>query len=149
VTVERITGQTIALGQGWINGSDIYWTEGRPMEGGRNALVKLSAGSGPVDCLPPEYNVRTRVHEYGGGAYAVSEGVVYFVHFLDQHLYRQRPGGRPEALAATEGHRFADFEVDPRRQRLLCVREDHTGQGEAVNSLVAIPFDGSGARMLV
>ncbi len=144
ITAELITAQTLTLGQTWIDGTDVYWLEGRPFEGGRNALVRLSPGSRPVDCLPLECNVRTRVHEYGGGACAVCEGTIYFVEFQDQHLYRQVPGGVPEVLASTAGNRFADFELDRERKRLLCVREDHTGQGEAINTLVAIPLEGEG-----
>jgi dipeptidyl aminopeptidase/acylaminoacyl peptidase len=149
ITAELITAHTITLGQTWIDGSDVYWVEGRPSEGGRNALRRLSPGSGPVDCLSVDRNVRTRVHEYGGGAYAVFGEVIFFVDFKDQHLYRQVPNGSPEVLTPTEGHRFADFELDKGRQRLLCVREDHTGQGEAINALVAVPLAGRGDEIVL
>ena len=59
----------------------------------------------------------------------------------DQQLYRQSLGaevGEPEQLTRVEGHRFADAAVDARRARLLAVREDHTGAGEAVNTIVAV-----------
>jgi dipeptidyl aminopeptidase/acylaminoacyl peptidase len=147
ISTELITARTVSLGQTWCDGPDIYWLEGRPFEGGRNALVRLSPGCAPADCLPPETNVRTRVHEYGGGAYAVFDGVIFFVDFSTQHLMRQRPGGRPELLAGTEGHRFADFQLDG-RGRLICVREDHTGPLEARNTLVAIPAGGGPATVL-
>ena len=149
ITVDLITGQAITFGQTWMDGADVYWVEGRPLEGGRNALVRLSPGSRPVDCLPADRNVRTRVHEYGGGAYAVFGGVIYFVDFKDQHLYRQVQGGSPEMLASTDGHRFADFELDRNHKRLICVCEDHTGQGEAINTLIAIPLDGDGDAMVL
>jgi len=144
ISTELITARTVSLGQTWIDGPDIYWLEGRPYEAGRNALVRLSPGSGPEDCLPPGCNVRTRVHEYGGGAFAVFDRVIYFVEFRSQHLFRQVPGGSPQVLDATPGHRFADFELDRERKRLVCVREDHTSPGEAVNTLVAIPIEGGG-----
>lgn len=146
--MDLITGRTLALGQSWLDGPDVYWIEGRPFEGGRNVLVRLSPGSGPVDCLPAPWNVRTRVHEYGGGAYAVFEGVIYFVEFKDQRLYRQVPGGAPEALSGGGKHRFADLVLDRRHRRLLCIREDHTGPGEAVNTLVALPLEGGEAWVL-
>ena len=71
-----------------IDGEDIYWIEGRPQEGGRNALVRRRPDGRIEEVTPPDFNVRTRVHEYGGGAYVVSEGVVYASNFSDQRIYR-------------------------------------------------------------
>lgn len=138
ITTELMTAKTIGLGQVVLDGTDVYWLESRPLEGGRNVLVKAVPGAEPVECLPKEFNVRTRVHEYGGGAYAVFEGVIYFVNFADQRLYRQLPGGLPEALTPAGGYRYADFALDRAHNRLICVREDHTGGGEAVNAIVAV-----------
>lgn len=150
ITIEVMTAKTIGLGQVVLDGTDVYWLESRPLEGGRNALMKAAPGAEPVECLPPEFNVRTRVHEYGGGAYAVFEGVIFFVNFKDQRLYRLAPGGAPELLTPAEGFRYADFALDRARNRLICVREDHTGGGEAVNTLVAIPLEGgSNGEVLV
>jgi len=160
ITTDLITAQTISPGALSIDGPDIYWLEGRPLEGGRYVLVKLAPHKKPVasrgglqppsavsatrvaeDCLPPEFNVRTRVHEYGGAAYAVFDGLIYFVNFKDQHLYEQKPGHIPTLLTPTDGYRYADFIPDPEHRRLLSVREDHTRPGEAVNTLVSIPLD--------
>jgi len=155
ITTGLITAQTISLGQVALDGPDIYWLEGRPLEDGRYALVRFTPGGIPSDCLPPEFNVRTRVHEYGGGAYAVFDQVIYFVNFKDQHLYRQDPLAeaassrhrlhqRQEALMCltpTDGFRYADFALDRERRCLVCIREDHTAPGEAVNTIVAIPLD--------
>ncbi len=141
ITAELITAQTISLGEIAVDGREFYWLEGRPLEGGRYALVCLSQSGVPEDCLPPEFNVRTRVHEYGGGAFAVFDRVIYFVNFKDQHLYRQNPGGIPALLTTTDGFRYADLILDRQRQRLICVREDHTRPGEAVNTIVALPLN--------
>lgn len=145
ITTELMTAQTIGLSQVVLDGTDVYWLESRPLEGGRNALMKCALGAEPVECLPSAFNVRTRVHEYGGGAYAVFDGVIYFVHFADQRLYRQLPGGLPEALTPAGAHRYADFALDRAHNRLICVREDHTGGGEPVNTLVSIPLEGGSA----
>ncbi len=143
ITTELMTAKAIGLGQSALDGADIYWLESRPLEGGRNALMKHSPGAESVECLPPEFNVRTRVHEYGGGAYKVWDGVIYFVNFKDQRLYRLEPGATPEALTPAEGYRYADFAFDSARGRLICIREDHTGGGEAVNAIVAVPLSGN------
>jgi dipeptidyl aminopeptidase/acylaminoacyl peptidase len=125
------------------DGEDLYWVEGRPSEGGRNVVVKCDAGGRIADVTPPGTNVRTRVHEYGGGAFAVHGGIVYYSEFTDQRLYRLRPGALPEPLTPTGRWFYGDYVVDPPREQLVCVREDHTSSdGEVVNTLVSIPLAG-------
>ena len=144
ITTELITSKSIPLGKIAVDGKDIYWMEGRPLEGGRSALIRLSPGLGPAECLPPEFNVRTRVHEYGGAAYAVFDQVIYFVNFKDQHLYRQKPGGFIELITPDENLRYTDVSLDRMHDRLICVREDHRRDGEAINTISAIPLAGGG-----
>ena len=122
-----------------LDGDDIYWIEGRPAEGGRNVLVRRAAGGGIADVTPAGVNVRTRVHEYGAGAYAVADGTAYYVNFADQRLYRT---GATEPLTPP-GYFYADFEVDRRRGRVIAVREDHTQGGEPIDTLVSIDIGGS------
>jgi len=145
IVSDLIVAESVRLSNVVLDGDDVYWLEGRPREGGRNALVRLSRHAPPTECLPPEFNVRTRVHEYGGGAYAVFGGHIYFVNFRDQRLYRQSPGAAPQRLTPDEGYRYADFILDSRRNRLICVREDHTGGGEPRNALVAVSLEGGDA----
>ncbi|MFP5379224.1 MAG: S9 family peptidase, partial [Vicinamibacteria bacterium] len=91
-----------------------------------------------LDVTPPAFNARTRVHEYGGAAFTVHQGTVYFSNYADQRLYRQAPGDVPRPITR-EGYRFADCAVDATRGRLLCVREDHTDPSrEPVNTVVAL-----------
>ena len=93
---------------------------------------------------PPPFNARTRVHEYGGGAWTVRDGTVYFSNFADGRLYRLAPdASEPQALtpappARTGSWRFADGVIDHRRNRWIGVREDHTAEGEPVNTIVAV-----------
>jgi dipeptidyl aminopeptidase/acylaminoacyl peptidase len=123
-----------------VDGDDIYWLEGRPAEGGRYVLVRRSAEGSISDVTPAGMNVRTRVHEYGGGAYTVAHGIVYFVNFADQRIYRDNTPMTPEGP-----WRYADLQVDRRRNRLIAVREDHSAGGEPVNALVSIPLGGTGS----
>ena len=90
ITPEMVTEAGIRLGEIKTDGDDVYWLEGRPAEGGRNVVVRLGDGNGPVDVTPTGYNVRNRVHEYGGAAYEVKDGVVHFSNFADQRIYRHR-----------------------------------------------------------
>src|SRR5438128_8300357 len=157
ITSDLIVKESIGLSQVTLDGGDIYWIEMRPSEGGRQVIVRRTADGDNVDVTPPGLNVRTRVHEYGGGDYLVHNGTVYFSNFADQQLYRQSDGSAPKLLTTAPGPdpgasstRYADAVVDARRTRLICVREDHTHEDrEAVNTLVAIPLDGGEAKVLV
>ena len=126
-----------------LDGGDCYWLAGRASEGGRTTLMRRR-GADIVDITPAPFNVRTRVHEYGGGAYLVAQGVAWFSHFGDNRLYVARDGAAPAALTAGGTTRFADFARDARRARLLAVREDHApGSAYPVNTLCAVADDGS------
>src|SRR4029450_3682621 len=91
-----------------------------------------------TDMTPVVCNARTRVHEYGGGDYSVSNGMIISSNFADQRLYVQRPGLEPRPLTPAADIRYADGFIDHRRNLFFCVREDHTGHGEAINTLVSI-----------
>ena len=146
-----IVGETIGFGLVQLDGDDIYWVEQRPADAGRNVIVRRTSDGRIGDVTPPGFNARTRVHEYGGGAYAVSEGVVWFSNYVDQRLYRQAPGQAPRPITREGDLRYADGVVDGRRGRLVCVREDHTqGPGQAVNTIVSVDLPGRGeAAVLV
>jgi hypothetical protein len=145
MTSDLIVSETIGLGQIALDGDDIYWIESRPSEAGRNVLVRMDFQGETIDVTPPPFNVRTRVHEYGGGAFAVSRGVVYFCNFADQRMYRQEAGGEPRAITPEADVRYADMVIDQRRGRIICVREDHTDTSrEAVNTIVSLDVAGDG-----
>jgi dipeptidyl aminopeptidase/acylaminoacyl peptidase len=145
IRIEDVIGGSTALAEVWVDGADILWVEGRPSEAGRRILVRRTADGTVRDVTPAGFNVRNRVHEYGGGSLVVARGTVVFSHFGDGRLYRQPTDGSGEPTPITpEGEwRYADLRVDADRGRLVAVREDHTGEGEAVNELVALPLDGS------
>ena len=150
ITPDLIASSTVGLDQIVLYGRDVYWVESRPAEGGRNVVVRRTTDGSISDVTPPEFNARTRVHEYGGGAYSVSGGNVFFSNFSDQRLYRHSPGSRPEPITPEADLRYADGVVDRRRRRVMCVREDHTDAGrEAVNAIVAVPVDGGDTEVLV
>jgi dipeptidyl aminopeptidase/acylaminoacyl peptidase len=149
ITSDLIVAGTVGLGQIRLDGQDVYWSEQRPTEGGRNVIVRRTPAGQTVDVTPTPFNIRTRVHEYGGGAYLVHQGTVYFSNFADQRLYRQKPGSEPSAITPEIAWRYADGVVDSSRDRLICVREDHTVEGEAVNTLVSLSLDGSGEQQVL
>lgn len=150
ITTDLIVADIIAFGDIAVDGSDVYWNELRPQEGGRNVIVRRTSDGSTADVTPPEFNARTRVHEYGGGAMAVSGGIVYFSNFADQRLYRQEPGFEPQALTPEENLRYTDGVIDSQRGLMYCVREDHTEAArEAVNTLVALHLKAGGPGLVV
>ena len=142
ITSDLIVSGSVGLGEIALDRDDVYWTELRPAENGRNVIVRRTPDGETADVTPLPFNVRTRVHEYGGGAYAVADGTVYFSNFADQRVFRQRAGGQPESITPEEDLRYADGMVDRPRGRMVCVREDHTVSGrEAVNAVVSLDLE--------
>lgn len=161
ITSELVVADAVGLGGIALDGEDIYWLESRPAEGGRRVIVRRAADGRNEDLTPRPFNVRTRVHEYGGGDFTVCDGIIYFANFDDQRLYRQKPGqepgGEPTPLTPepdpAAGLRYADFVVDSLHRRLICVHEDHTGGpsagSEPVNCLAAVLLAGGPPQVLV
>ncbi|NES78707.1 MULTISPECIES: S9 family peptidase [unclassified Okeania] len=138
ITADLIVAGTIGLSSLAIDGEDVYWIEGRPSEGGRNVIVRHTPDGQTTDITPPPFNVRTRVHEYGGGAFLVTDGRIYFSNFADQRLYCQTPDAAPQPLTPEANCRYADAVMDKQRDRLICIQEDHTQGGEPINRIVSI-----------
>lgn len=139
ISADLIVAETVRLGQIAIDGDDIYWVEMRPSEGGRNVIVKQPGDGKRADVTPHEYNARSRVHEYGGGAFAVKHGTVYFSNDKDRQIYIQAPESSPQVLTREKACRYADLVIDEKRGRLICVLEDHsTQEHEPINSLISI-----------
>ena len=152
ITSDLIVAETIGLQALTSIDGTLYWCESRPTEGGRLALMSLDRGHNqPRELIPAPLNVRTRVHEYGGRSYFIDGEHIYFVNFADQRMYRQRhhPHGDADEIAATpitaggsdgkSSMRYADADFDRPRQRLICVGEDHSTNGQLPkNLLVAI-----------
>ena len=149
ITAELVGGGEIGLEQIRIDGQDIYWIERRPQEGGRKVIVRRAANGEVTDITPMGFNARTRVHEYGGGDYAIAEGTIVFSNFTDQRLYLQPVDAQPRPLTSSAARRFADGQFDQRRNLFYTVREDHMGSGEAVNTVVALDLDSDNGGAVV
>jgi dipeptidyl aminopeptidase/acylaminoacyl peptidase len=144
ITSDLIVARSITLSEVRLDGSNIYWLEGRPQEQGRYVVVRGSEDGRHTEVTPLPFNARTRVHEYGGGSWTVVGGSIYFSNFGDGRLYQQQQAeAEPQPLtppppARERDWRFADGIIDRRRNRWIGVREDHTGEGEPVNAIVAV-----------
>jgi dipeptidyl aminopeptidase/acylaminoacyl peptidase len=151
ITIDLLLNGAVVLKRSmprW-DGDDLYWSELRPTEAGRQVIVRQSssphsgAGGTVADVTPAGYNARTSVHEYGGGQFAVSEGTVWFANFSDQRIYRQEREADPAPVTPDADIRHADMLVDRARGRIFAVREDHAAAApEAVNTLVALDWSG-------
>ena len=150
--VSPISAADLAAGDHPVDGGrlvrdQIWWSELRPNEGGRYAVRRMGADGEAEDVLPAPWNARTRVHEYGGGAWtATADGALVFAEFADQRLYLLRPGEAPVPLTpdppAPAAWRYGEVQV--RRDEVWCVRERHDGAA-VTRDIAAVPLDGSAA----
>lgn len=152
ISAETVAAGATPLSALVLDGADIYWLAGRAAEAGRTTLARKRGHAPAGELTPAPFNVRNRVHEYGGGAYAVAGGMVLFSHLADNRLYRLGADGAQQPFTAPGRQRFADFAVDLARARLVAVREQHPedegSHAQPVNTLCAVGFDG-GERVLV
>ncbi len=143
ITSDLIVSGTVRLTEPSLAGHDVYWIESRPQESGRSVVVRRSTDGSLTDLTPAPFNVRTRVHEYGGGSYHAHDDSLYFANFSDQRLHRLTGAKDPVALSPPCDVRFADFVPDPARSRLIAVCEDHTVDSPYPdNTISALPTGG-------
>ncbi|MDP1818742.1 MAG: prolyl oligopeptidase family serine peptidase [Acidimicrobiales bacterium] len=148
ITSELVVRAARLPGAVQVDGEDLWWSEGRPDEGGRTAILRRRPDGRVDEVLAAPWNARTRVHEYGGGAWWVSGGVLWFADWATQRLHRVDPGSEPVPLTPVpltpepevpRGWRFADGSVHPDGRSVLCVREEHHDDGsEATNTIVRL-----------
>ncbi|MEA5510242.1 S9 family peptidase [Crocosphaera sp. UHCC 0190] len=150
ITSDLIVAGSLGLGGIIFDGDDIYWLEGRPTEGGRNVLIKYTSDGQNLEMTPQPFNVRSRVHEYGGGSFLVVEGIIYFVNFSDQRIYQKFPNQDPSPVTPENKYRYADFILDKKNNRLISVCEDHSNaEVEPQNTLVSIDLKTGAIKTLV
>lgn len=143
ISAQAVASAGRKFGQIIAEGSDLYWLEGRPEEAGRTTIVRLRGGQ-MSDCVDAPMSVRSSVHEYGGGAFAVNDGTLYFVNAEDQAIYRRPDRGKPDPLTpAHTGCSYADLQIDPHHNQLIAVCEHATAMDEPQASVVAIDTHGT------
>lgn len=132
LTSQSITRGALVLGQPWLDGDRVVWLERRPEEGGRQVVVAAGPEGRAVDLSPAPANVRTRVHEYGGGDFCIADGALHYVDFADQRIHG------PTGVLGVEGAHYADLSRSPDGHQLLAVEEVPRDGAEEINRLVVI-----------
>lgn len=144
ISISMLATAGVPLSAVSTDGDDVYWIESRATEGGRSVVVRRSPDGVVTDAVPAGFDSRSRAHEYGGGSYAVHDGLMISSSFEDQRVYRIEDGRTtaitPEPEIAA-GDRYADFVFHG--DHVIAVRERHRSDGEPVNTLVTFPLDGS------
>ncbi|HLY50711.1 MAG TPA: prolyl oligopeptidase family serine peptidase [Solirubrobacteraceae bacterium] len=150
ITSSVVVARAITVAELRVDGEHLIWSEGRPAEAGRTALVRRGPGGSVEELLPDVYNARTAVHEYGGAGWWVRDGVVWFANWQDQRLYRRDPvSDSCDALTPEpelpRGDRYADGDVSPDGRWIVCVREQHPADGcgaaDVRNEIVRLAAD--------
>lgn len=150
ISAEMLVQDAVRFGDTALDGATFYWVESRPQEEGRSVIVRRRSDGHVEDILHSPYSARTTAHEYGGGTFAVADGIVWFANFQDQRVYQIEPHGAPRPITAAADCRYADFIHDASRNRLIAVREDHgRGDHEPVNEIVAVSLDDGTITVLV
>ena len=149
ISAEMVAEAGVRLTMPTIEDGVVWWLEGRATEGGRVALVRRATSGDTADAVPAGFNVRSSVHEYGGGAYCVHRGIAFCSSFDDQRLYRVDPCAAPVPITPDverRRHRYADGRITPDGAQWIGVRERHAESdrsADVVNELVVVPTDGS------
>lgn len=144
ITAELVARQSIRFGDLLVDGKVLYWVESRPAEKGRSVIVQHTPDGRTCDVIHTPFSARSRVHEYGGGAFTVSKGVIYFVNFDDQRIYTKDLAGAIHPVTSEDGNRYADLVVDEMHNRIICIQEAHGETAkEPVNSIVSIDITGT------
>ena len=146
ITADLVVAAASSVSGTRLDGGDLYYQEQRPHEGGRVQILRHRRGGaapGPDEVLPDGFSARSRVHEYGGGAWTVHDGIVYFTNASDQRVWRTSVGGVPEPLTPeVDGDRYADLRVVGKTGWAVAIRERHGGAHDPAgvrNELVALP----------
>ena len=134
---------SLRLGHAQYVGDDVWWAESVPSERGRTAIMS-GATESPV--LPAPWSARSRVHEYGGGAWTLLDGESFvFVEQRDQRVYRVDPGAEPFPLTPDDA-RYAHGDLVWAEEALWAVRETHEAPHTTpLREIVRIPVDGTAA----
>jgi dipeptidyl aminopeptidase/acylaminoacyl peptidase len=140
ITSELLVASAVRLSEVRVDGDAVIWAEGRPDEGGRVQLVRRTPDGATRELLPDGRSARTAVHEYGGGAWWVRDGIVWFSAGDDQRLYRLDPDtGSCRALTPVpevpRGDRYADGDVSVDGATIVCVRERHPPGGHGADDV--------------
>lgn len=133
-----------------VDGTDLYYLELRPQDAGRTTLKVRRSDGNIFEITPAPFNVRTKVHEYGGSSYIVFNQIVYFINANDQDIYCVRLGlsAVPNQITNSgSNERFANLVYDQNHNRLICVRETHH-EDRIDNDLVQIELASGLCRVL-
>ena len=105
ISTEMIVSESVGLGDMEIDGTDVYWLETRPSEGGRYVVVRKTSDGLISDVIPDGFSSRTTVHEYGGGSYLVDNETIFFSNYSDQRVYKVNVnGGNPTPITLSLIH---------------------------------------------
>ncbi|HKM51172.1 MAG TPA: S9 family peptidase [Candidatus Bathyarchaeia archaeon] len=153
ITANVVSSTSTQLTEVEIDDNTVYWRESRPEEGGRYTIIQLTPDGNRTEITPKPWNARTRTHEYGGGNYLAHKGTIFFSNFADQQIYRKEPqSSEPHPVTRLNGMRYADGIFDKNRNRIVCVREDHThNENSPTNTLTVVELgeEEQGERVLV
>lgn len=152
ITPQDVAGKAPKISEPIIHKTCIFWLQAQASEQGRVGIMMKNTQAlddEAISILPSTFNVRSEVHEYGGGAYCVTDEYIVFVNSNDQQInlmpHPQKNTSRTARPLTNTSLRFADVHYSAAHHAILAVTEDHGGE-EIKNTLVAIPLPLTTAR---
>lgn len=151
ITASMVVESAVRLGEVRVSDSGegdpaLWWSEGRPADGGRTQIVRRSPDGSVADVLPAGWGCRTSMHEYGGGAWWLAGETLFFCKEAGQKVHRIDPGFEPQPVTPTpplgETWCYADGTMTPDFRWIVCAMERRGSDGETINQLVAIRATG-------
>ncbi|MBT3228940.1 MAG: S9 family peptidase [Candidatus Marinimicrobia bacterium] len=147
ISGKSLVQSSLRLGQIQIDDESIYWSEGRPAEKGRTALMTWTDNK-IHEITSDDSDVRTRAHEYGGGAFLCVKEHYFYINNSDQQIYEVHENGEPRQVTNHPEYRFADMILDQKRGSLYVVGENHADSQNIKNCLLRITLDGGGLQII-
>jgi dienelactone hydrolase len=147
LSAEKVASAAPKINHLQSNNTLLTWVESRPNEGGRNVIMGRTQDGLISDLIPAPYSHHSRVHEYGGMAYTLSENCIYFVNASDQRIYQQPIGAKNPTPITEAGPRFADLILDSANNRLIAICEQHNKTSEPENYLAGISLEADNPQL--
>ena len=147
ISAEMVAQNSEACSQLKVHKNTVYYCEQRAAEKGRVTILSCDNQGLISECLPKEYSARSRVHEYGGGDFAVGDTGMYFVNDADQAIYCISNKNVLRITELNNHSRYADLQLSPDENYLVCVRERH--ENSVINDLICIDLASLHIEILV
>lgn len=146
VTAENVAKGSLYIQNIKVEGTNTYLSVMRPENKGKSTIMRIDLEGDCKDMTPSDFDVRTFVHEYGGGAFTVFNGTIYASRGSDNQIYIIRDDEDPKQLTHSPHLRFSDMHISP--WGLIAVTEKHEENAPVENFLSLINLNDGNVKKI-